>query len=64
MKKITYCDVYGNNNAISITVDEHDLTFEISLNNDERIRYVVIDKKYAYEIANQLIDMYMKEDSK
>ena len=64
MKKVTYCDVYGNNNAISITLDEHDLTFEISLNNDERIRYVVIDKKYAYEIANQLIDMYMKEDSK
>lgn len=61
--KISYFDEYGNDTAFVISINEHDLVLSIG-NKKDNILTVVLDRECAFEIASDLIDMYMKEVKK
>lgn len=61
--KISYFDEYGNDTAFVISINEHDLVISIG-NTKDNILTVVLDRDCAFDIANDLIDMYMKEVKK
>ena len=59
--KISYFDEYGNDTAFVVSINEHDLIVSIG-NTKDNILTVVLDRECAFVIANDLIDMYIKEN--